>query len=86
MMRPRRYGIINRSIARSVSYSLRNYNKGKPMSKPIHNNSNTNTEISLSDGILIIFITLLLFVGLAFVFPTFGIISLVIIFFICMFK
>jgi hypothetical protein len=27
-----------------------------------------------------------LFVGLAFVFPTFGIISLVIIFFICMFK
>ena len=84
MLRPRNYGVLNRSIARSVSYSLRNANRGRSRSKVIHNN--TNTEMSTSEAILIAIIALIVYFGLAIAFPTFGIISLIIIFFICMCK
>ena len=40
MMRPRRYSTLNRSIARGITYSLRDYGKGKSK----QTNTNTNSE------------------------------------------
>lgn len=42
-MRPRSYGILNRSIARGVSYALRDSNR-KKYKRNIQNDDDNNTE------------------------------------------
>jgi hypothetical protein len=60
MMRPRNYGIINRSIARGISYSLRSY---KPTPKEYKKPEPlTNADIVGISSILAVVFVIYLFV------------------------
>jgi hypothetical protein len=75
MLRPRSYGILNRSIARSVSYALRDNNRRKYKSnKNTHiNNTVKMPQVNSTEGsgtvIAWICAVFAVLIGLAVIFP-----------------
>lgn len=92
MMRPRSYGSLNRAIARSISYSLRQYGKqNKYKSNNVNTYKNTNTsninnpEINIVTGFAVI-VLITFIVALPFLFPVFWVIYFVLWMLYLMFK
>ena len=66
-MRPRRYGTLNRAVARSVTYSLRGYGKKpKRNNYTYENQNNINSTPPISNSIAIIIESILLIFVLIF--------------------
>lgn len=91
MMRPRHYSTLNRAIARSITYSLRNNNRQK-YHKSNYNNTYNQNNISTRQtenndtAVAIGIITLLIMIGLAIAFPVLWIFYLVFIIGTIIFK
>lgn len=86
MMRPRKYGTLNRSMAKAIGHCInQNYRRNNNN----NNNRKSNTSVPSTPtakdtgiGILI----LVVMIALGFIFPSFGIFKLVILFFIAVFH
>ena len=83
MLRPRHYSTMNRCIARSVSYSLRqsnrNYNTGNSRNTSINNSNGNNATMSAEEtvnGLMLFFLTLAVAILLTIYCPIFMIIVL----------
>ena len=64
MMRPRSYGILNRSIARSITYALRDNNRKQKYSRRSCNSINTvATPMTFEASCIMTIITFVVIIG-----------------------
>lgn len=85
MMRPIRYGTLNRAVARSVTYALRVYGKKPRKSKYTYenqNNINSTLLISNETAITIGVIGLIFLIGFAFLYPVLWVLYFILLIFI----
>ena len=71
-MRPRNYSVLNRSIARGISYALRDNNRkkySKSNSNTYNQNSSTNVSKPSDADVIIGMIILFVLIGLPCIFP-----------------
>ena len=84
-MHPRKYGTLNRAVARSVTYALRVYGKKPRKSKYTYenqNNINSTLLISNETAITIGVIGLIFLLGLAIQYPALWILYFILLIFI----
>ena len=84
-MRPRHYSTLNRAVARSVTYALRDYGK-KPRRNNYtyvnQNNINSTPPISNETAITIGVIGLIFLIGLAILYPALWVLYFILLIFI----
>jgi hypothetical protein len=61
-MRARKYGIINRSIARSITYSLRNHGKKNSHKTTTYRVTNTNSSENVGCGTAIFIFSIIIII------------------------